>query len=301
MNQDQNQNTYQNQSYPPDNTYGQMPGGGIGQVPGWNQPQGYPPGYGQSAYGGPQDGQGAGVFSIVSLVLGIMSIVLCCVYGGIFGIAGLVFGIISCVRHEAKHGMAIGGIITSAVGMVLFIFVIVFHFVMFQSITDYLLENYEAELNMGQEWYYAEPGDEDPFAGYRFVAGDDSVIYFENDGSFLWYQDDEEHEDNYYQGTYTTYCGETAIEVLIYEMTEYGVTQQEMDDYFARNADNHIYSEENFIVLTLRTEQAVIDGEEQERVPYERNYMGFFPEDYGYYDAVNMDSGEYVLFVITWR
>ena len=57
-------------------------------------------------------------FAIASLVLGILSIVLCCIYGGFLGILGLIFGIVSLAKKESKMGMAIAGIITSALGLI---------------------------------------------------------------------------------------------------------------------------------------------------------------------------------------
>ena len=67
-------------------------------------------------------------FAIASLVMGILSILGCCCYGLagiIFGILGIIFG---CIQQKAEYGkkpgMAIAGIITSAVGLILGIIVI---------------------------------------------------------------------------------------------------------------------------------------------------------------------------------
>ena len=298
MNENMNQNPYQNQ--------------------GWNQTQGYRPGYpygyGQPNPGYPQNDQGPGTFAIVSLVMGILSMLLCCVYGGFLGLAGLVFGIISIVKQEAKRGIAVAGIVTSALGILLLVTVSFFRLLIFERFSERFWEEFDAE-SIIQEYFeeYEENQDPipeslpetdieskqeiegDPFAGKEYVAGDDSVIYFAQDGSFLWYQDDENHEDNYYQGTYIAYRGQQANDVLLYELTEYGVTEEELDAYFARNEGDDFYAKENFTVLILRTEHAIIGGSDAVEEPYERHYMGFFYE--GDFDAANMDSGEYALFV----
>lgn len=67
-------------------------------------------------------------FAIASLVMGILSILGCCCYGVIgilFGILGIIFG---CIQpkdeYGKKPGMAVAGIITSAIGLVMGIIVI---------------------------------------------------------------------------------------------------------------------------------------------------------------------------------
>lgn len=71
-------------------------------------------------------GQGTG-FGIASLVLGIVSIVVCCIwYISIpAGILAIVFGIMQIVKNE-KRGMAIAGIICSAVGVIASIVVLIY-------------------------------------------------------------------------------------------------------------------------------------------------------------------------------
>ena len=61
-------------------------------------------------------GQG---FGIASLVLGILALVLFCTCINVFfGILSLIFGIIQIVRYE-KKGLAIGGIVTSVISVIL--------------------------------------------------------------------------------------------------------------------------------------------------------------------------------------
>jgi hypothetical protein len=99
-------------SYPP-------PGGS----PGYGAPQ---PAYGQPAYGAPQPGYGAAgpktnVMAIVSLCLGLAGIVTC----GVTCLAGLPLGIVALSQikksegRETGRGLALGGIISSALVLVL--------------------------------------------------------------------------------------------------------------------------------------------------------------------------------------
>lgn len=60
-------------------------------------------------------------FAIASLVLGILSLVCCCFWyvSGIFAVIGLVFSIIVLVKHKPGKGLAIAGLICSAIGLII--------------------------------------------------------------------------------------------------------------------------------------------------------------------------------------
>ena len=60
-------------------------------------------------------------FSIASLVLGILSLVCCCFWyvSGIFAVLGLIFSIIVLVKHKPGKGLAIAGLICSAIGLII--------------------------------------------------------------------------------------------------------------------------------------------------------------------------------------
>jgi hypothetical protein len=76
------------------------------------------------------------VFAIISLIMGLCSMFIsCCIPILTFftSIAGLIFGIVSIKRNEAGKGMAIAGIIISAVTIV---FSIVMIFVWIAALTD---------------------------------------------------------------------------------------------------------------------------------------------------------------------
>lgn len=61
-------------------------------------------------------------FAVVSLVLGVMSLLGCCIYGitgMIIGIIGIVFSVISLTKYKPNQGIAIAGLITSIMGLIL--------------------------------------------------------------------------------------------------------------------------------------------------------------------------------------
>ena len=119
---DYQQSNYQ--PYNPQQSYGQSGGQQpYGQAQYGQQPYSGVP-YGQSPYvvrrvGGYFPGKGAGV---ASLVMGIVSLVLFCIpfLGVLLGIPGVITGIIGirkANKANAKCGMAIAGLICSAIGL----------------------------------------------------------------------------------------------------------------------------------------------------------------------------------------
>lgn len=67
--------------------------------------------------------------AVVSLVMGILSIILCCCYGigVIFGIPGLICAIIS--RKKGKTGLSTAGLICSIIGLILSVLAIIYYVV----------------------------------------------------------------------------------------------------------------------------------------------------------------------------
>ena len=111
-----NENGFENNPYSGDDGgYTQAPSGyNMNGQPG--QPMGGNP-YGQP----PQ--QGSQGFAIAGMVLGILSLVCCCsgYIALVLGVVGMVLSIVSLVQKRPGKGMAIAGIVCSAVAIVLII------------------------------------------------------------------------------------------------------------------------------------------------------------------------------------
>ncbi len=109
----------------------------------------YGQGYQQASYGQGQPGEegGSKALAIVSLVLGIVSLVCCCwafgFLGVLFSAASVVCGIIALAKHQAGRGMAIGGVICGGVALLLALIMTIVSLTMDKSwAEDYLEENY---------------------------------------------------------------------------------------------------------------------------------------------------------------
>lgn len=93
--------------------------GGYTQAPNSYDMNGQPLG---NPYGQPQP-QGNAGFAIAGMVLGIISLVCCCsgYIALVLGIVGLILSIVSLVQKRPGKGMAIAGIICSAIAIVLIV------------------------------------------------------------------------------------------------------------------------------------------------------------------------------------
>lgn len=92
-----------------------------------------------SPYMQPQQPKKGSAFGIAALVIGILSMTLCCVGGSVLGIVGVVLGIVALCRKESKYGLAIGGIVTSVLGVLIGIYmlaVVVFAGIAYDDVKD---------------------------------------------------------------------------------------------------------------------------------------------------------------------
>lgn len=128
--------------------------------------------------------------------------------------------------------------------------------------------------------------DEDGTATYNCYDG--SMIIFDENGEFIWYKSPDDLEDNYYIGKYEIYMSEEALDYIVNDLEELGVTEDEMDDYFERNKGNDFYNLDNYCCLVLNNEMALMDGEEKP-MDTSKYYMGFGAD--GTYDLANMQTG----------
>ena len=101
--------------------------------------------------------------AITSMVIGILSLTLCCVCGSLLGILGLVFGIIALVKKQKGTGMAIAGVITSILGFLVGILILLY-IVVVASTTKAILNSPDFQYYM--EEY--EKFDFEEFEDYDF-------------------------------------------------------------------------------------------------------------------------------------
>ena len=263
--------------------------------------------------------------AIWSMVLGIISLTICCCFGGVIpAVVGLILGIVSLAKKRGGKGMAIAGVIMNAIGLVWGIIMVIYFaavaVVMADAVgteggmqefleafeeeyydeygeyyeVDTLEEAFDIDLNLehedGTSENVLETLDHDWSEAY--TLSDDSTIYFYSSGSFDWYLD-EENSDDVKRGTFELYFGQDAWDYLVDTIPEYGITDEELEDYMERNEGDDFYNLDNLTVLVLNENFLYYDGELSTET-YVAYYYGF--SDAEYYDALSLGTGNYVEF-----
>ena len=117
----------------------------------YQQPQYAQPQYAAPQYAAPQPAKKSNKigFAIASLVLGIVSILMCCCceIGALFGIPGAILGGIAISKKYDGKGMAIAGVICSVVGILICI-------VYWILVCCGALDSYNSYMNMSDFYYY---------------------------------------------------------------------------------------------------------------------------------------------------
>lgn len=76
--------------------------------------------------------------AVGSLVCGVIAVTLCCCIGWLPGVIAIILGVVSLVKKRGGKGMAIGGIVTGAIGFVFGLIMIVFVAVPYMAMAPYL-------------------------------------------------------------------------------------------------------------------------------------------------------------------
>ena len=113
------------------------------------------------------------------------------------------------------------------------------------------------------------------------------------DSRIDWYRDSPNHEDNFYSGNYKFYIGKEAINYITQNLSEYGVTEDEITSLIDRNDE---YNEDNFVVFDIRYDKFVMNGAEQKIARPLVPWYGFILDDNTYLDVANMNTGTYYKF-----
>lgn len=132
------------------------------------------------------------------------------------------------------------------------------------------------------------------FAGKKYLGTDGSALELKEDGSFVWYQSEDNHEDNFFTGVYQLYFDKEGVDYVINGLPQFGLTEEKLLKYFFRNRGSDLYNIKNFCCLVIENQKLIMEGEDKNIKSYNTYYMGFFKD--GYLEAANMQTGNYVRF-----
>mgnify|MGYP003292405310 CR=1 FL=1 len=232
--------------------------------------------------------------SIITLILGITSL-LCCCFGWVTGLIGLIIGIIAIIKEPRGKVMAIIGTSLCSLSLIISILCGITGFT--EAFTDGFKYGFEKGYN-GEEIDYDEMYEslnskDDHFWGSKYELYG-NAIYFYDDGTFTWYMEEEFDVDNMLKGEYKLLFGDDAKEWLVEDHPEYGVTKKELKDYAKRNKDSDLYTEENLTILIMTADIIMEDGEITNDDEIDTYYYGYSNEEG--FDSVNLKSFNTAIF-----
>ncbi|GEM_PF-2499089 len=194
------------------------------------------------------------VVGIIAIVLGGLAFLtgFMLVMPFIFGIPSIILGIISVIKSSKKL-LGILSIVLSSIGMIsVIVFVAVLWNIDFEEPVKTqadieAIENTKVvfdNITVGNE-------QEEFLTGYSWVMGDYSELQLDDDGSFKWWQQENDYESNHYAGQYKVIRGELAVDILDALV---GFDREGFEKHSGAIIDDvHI--------LVLFNEQWIIDGE----------------------------------------
>lgn len=98
--------------------------------------------------------------AIASMVIGILSLTLCCVFGSLLGIIGLILGIVALAKKQKGVGMAISGIVTSVLGFLVGVLILIYVIVV-AAATSAIMTSYEEMVDDPSFRSFIESGEFD--------------------------------------------------------------------------------------------------------------------------------------------
>ena len=223
------------------------------------------------------------VLCIIGFIISMVSI-FCCGMTAVAGLALSIIGLILASKHGEKgKGLAIAGIVVSALLTAFFAYAILngnfkYSFKIFNRIdTPEEIEEYVTD----NTWIDIQ---------------EDTCLEFVSSKKFKYYRDFEELDDYYYEGKYELYIGDEALDYIVNDLSEYGLTEEEIQDLADRNKH---YKMANLVVLVLHNEKRYVDGKNDLTDTVVTPYIGFFCTNNKEHalDLTNLNSFGYSLFV----
>ena len=189
--------------------------------------------------------------------------------------AGTVLGVISIILS-----------ILTIIAIILFLKFVANNFV--EIIDDFQLNDI---IEQYKEHNYQEPFN---IIGHTCKANDNSMLYLNNDNTYMWYLNDNQHEDNYYQGRYNSYNGQEAIEYISTYLKEYGITEEEQENLFEEGTKKL----RNYYLIVLTCEKTKVDGKEQSEEIKTAYYYGFYSQIEKQLDLTDIRTKKKITFTL---
>lgn len=160
-------------------------------------------------------------------------------------------------------------------------------------------------------------GSRDYISSNTFLSEDGSELCLQEDGSFRYYRTENDHESQYYEGTYEVFYGQPAFDKIA-SMTEYGLTAEELEQMLASNMNGYIpggsspmdtlyaldpdrkddrtryyVCRDTFYALILHNDKLVLSPEEEKEQGHDTLYIGYYIPELEIADLTNANTGSH--------
>lgn len=193
-------------------------------------------------------------------------------------------------------------------------------FVAYQSEKFTLYEQDDAQKALNLMWHSLtfEIGSRDDISGNMFLNEDGSELSLQEDGSFRYYRSEEDHQNQYYEGTYEVFYGQDALDKVA-SMTEYGLTMEELERILSLNMNGYVPGDssledlfytlepdmndkrtryqvckDTFYAVILHNDKLVVSPEEETVKDHDTLYIGFYIPELEIADMTNANAATHV-------
>ena len=97
--------------------------------------------------------------------------------------------------------------------------------------------------------------------------------------------------NNYFEGTFVVASGVAAENMIINDLSSYGVTNKELQEFYSRNEGTE-FSQEHLVCIVMTSTKRIINKTNVLKANDVVPYMGFYNEES--YSLANMKSGEFL-------
>lgn len=238
----------------------------------------------------------------ISLILGIISFVFLSIppIATILAIISIILG----RKFKKETGNRSAGTIIGIIGLILSFVEIIAIIMLMVTFNEYTENGYQEIIpdnyydNYYDEDYFDEYEDNETESfdinGYSWIGIDKSVLYLNNNKTYIWYQDDQDHNNNFHSGTYEFYTGTDAITYIANNLPEYGLTKEVQENMI----ETKNYDSKDYYLLILNCNKSIIGNEEQNTTTNKIYYYGFYNEALKQLDLINMTTNTNAQFYI---
>ena len=227
--------------------------------------------------------------STISMVLGIISCILFWIpFISIpLAVVALVLGIRA--RKDEHHNFV--GIILGVISLVLTIVSIILVILFFRYLISHsneFIDDMQLDGVIDKYKNYFEDDYEENFElrGNSFTASDGSVLYLNTDNSYIWYLDDDVHDDNYSQGFIRIYEGLDAVEYVVNHLNDFDIGIGDYNNFFKEEK----YENDDCYLLVLNCNKVMKNTVESNDVKDVIYYFGYYSYDKKKFNTIHLNN-----------